>query len=78
VDTGLVNSRRKHLNDSPRICMSENKYMPRDPYFVCEFGSAMTRNTVYRGCRVEKRDIDYLQVRECIPCMNECQGRNNG
>jgi len=31
VDTGLVNSRRKHLDDSPKICMSENKYMPLFP-----------------------------------------------
>ena len=52
------------------------KYLPAH---VIHIGSAMTRNAVYRG-RVQsvERDIDYLQVKECIPCRNEYQGRNNG
>jgi len=58
------------------ICMDKRlKYLPAHVIhiLICNFGSAMTRNTVYKGCRVQK-----LQVRECIPCMNEYQGRNNG
>jgi len=56
------------------------KYLPAHVIhiLVCGFGSVMTRNTVYRRMQNAERDINYLQVRECIPCMNEYQGRNNG
>ena len=62
-------------------CMHKRlKYLPAHVIhiLVCGFGSAMTRNTVYKRVQSVERDIDYLQVRECIPCMNEYQGRNNG
>jgi len=56
------------------------KYLPAHVIHIlaCGFGSVMTRNTVYRRMQNAERDMDYLQVRECIPCMNEYQGRNNG